>query len=638
MGTVYALLVGINAYPPGRFESLKGCRNDIAAVRTLLTGRLGGRLAVRELLDADATPESVEDGIRGHLGRAGADDTALFWYAGHGSDFEVTDPAYLRIEATGRMQALVCADGRPLVDKRLGALLNQVAAGGAHTAAVLDSCFSGGATRGGPHLTARFTPPDPGWQRFAGRAALLPDGPGRHVLLAGSRLDQPSCEGSFDGRYHGLFTRALVDRLTAYGPSVTYRELHAALNAQVQKWNARQHPVLSPVDPGGLADQPFLGGLGTRTPSPHLLRDGRDGWEVDCGSGHGLVAEEAGTEFTVTGPAARGQVVRAKAVEPERTLVAPADWRPEPGEVYPVALSALELPPASVTLAAPGQPAIERALAGALGEAGPGGGPSPLLRLVEGAEHAGDLWFRVEVHQGAAHVLRRDGSAFVAPLPLADPDAVHRVAACLVHLARWHQLRDLDAPAFSPLRGRVRVEVAAGKDGPPLVPDGSGEIVRRYEYGPRGPVAPRVSIRLRHEGAAPGRRLWCVLLDLTDEYGCHTGLFTGDFVGAGHVGHALDGAEVQLSLPERRPPVPGAATVDWLKVIVAEGELNTVPFHLDPWDPAAALSRAAAGERPDGVLRLEPPAHGSRVAGPVPAGGPGQWATHTVQVRTVVPG
>ncbi|WP_419997542.1 caspase family protein [Streptomyces boninensis] len=652
MGTVYALLIGVNAYPAGRFASLGGCRNDVEDARSLLAARLGERLVVRELLDGDVTPEAVEDGIRGHLGRAGAGDTALFWYSGHGSEFAVTDPAWLAIEATGRMQALVCGDGRPLIDKRLGALLNGVAAGGAHTAAVLDCCFSGGATRGGPHLTVRYTPPDPAWKELVGRAAVLPSGSeqaGQHVLLAASRLDQYAAESSFGGRHHGLFTRALLDRLAARGQAPSYRELHAALNAQVQKWNTRQHPVLSPVAPGGPADQPFLGGLGARTPSAHLLRHGRDGWEVDCGSGHGL-AGEAGTEFAVTTPAtsaapgARGQTVQAravlaKAVQPERTLVEPAGWQPARDEVYPVALSALALPPATVTLSAPGRPDTVRALTQALDAAGPGGGPSPLLRLVPGPEQAGDLWFRVEVHQGAAHVLRRDGSAFIEPLPLAGPDDAHRLAACLVHLARWYQLRDLEAPAYSPLRERVRVEVAAGKGEAPLAPDGGGEIVRRYAYGPQGLIAPRVSIRVRHDdpGAHTPRPLWCVLLDLTDEYGCHTGLFPGGFVGAGHVGHALDGAEVQLSLPARRAPVPGAYARDWLKVVVAEGELNTLPFQLDAWDPAAALNRAA-GERPGGLLRFEPPPDGSRVAGPVPAGGPGQWATHTVQVRTVVPG
>ncbi|PKV87553.1 caspase family protein [Streptomyces sp. TLI_146] len=624
MRMIYALLVGIDAYRGDRHARLSGCVNDVLAARRALEHRVGDRLSVRTLLDGEATAAAVESALRDHLGQAGPDDTALLWFSGHGTELVLGTAEELAVEATGRSQALVCVDG-PLPDKRLGALLDGLAAGGAHVAAVLDCCFSGGGTREhGGGTAARFTPPDPSWLPPA--APRDTGGPQRapgHVLLAASRLNQLSYEADYEPEdpgtggppvRRGVFTHALLDALRTAGPDATYRELLAAAHARVRRTRFAQHPVLFPADAGGLADTPFLGGA-PRTPSPHLLRFGADGWEVDCGRVHGLPGGLS-TEFTATGP--DGGVLMARAVLADRTLVDPDGWAPQAQRVHPVALSATPLASAAVTVDGP--EGFTKSLADHL--------TSPLVRLVTGpeAESAG-LLLRVEAHgDGQVRVLRRDGSPFVAPLPLYDPADTARVADCLTHLAHWHGIRDLEART-SPLRGHIRVEVVPWGAEEPLAPDGNGEIVRAYD----GPREPWVSIRLRNAGDRP---LWCVLLDLNDRYAVNSSLFPGHFIAPGHTGYALDGRPVQLSLPATRAPRPGAYARDWLKLIVAEGELNTVPFRLGAWDPYGPGARGGAA--PDGVLRLAGP--GRRDVGAAPAAGPGQWATRTVALRTVVPG
>ncbi|MEU5000826.1 caspase family protein [Streptomyces sp. NPDC021622] len=632
MGQIYALLVGIDAYPAQTATQLTGCVNDIDAVHELLTSRAGGRAEVRVVPDAAATRAAVEDGIREFLGAAGPGDTALFWFSGHGTQSRAAG-ADLLIEATGRNQALVCVDG-PLPDKTLGALLDAVAARGAHTAAVLDCCYSGGATRDSD-LTARYAPPGAGWDFTGARDAVAPAGPARHVLLAASRLNQLSYEGDFGGRRHGAFTHALLGVVREAGPDATYRELLATADARLQRSGGGQQPVLYPAEPGGVADLPFLGGAVSRTPSPYLLRCGADGWEVDCGSGHGLRdgAGASGTEFTVLPEAlaegGAGSAVRARAVHSHRTLVDPVDWVPSAARAYPVTLSALALPPATVAVSGPEDPAGARELDDLLASA------SPLLRVVGTPREAGDLHFRVEVRGAAAHVLRRDGSPFVAPLPLADPA---RIADCLVHLTRWHQLRDLTSRP-SPLDGLVRVSIrpwdTRDDAGTELLPDGSGEIVCPYTPGPGGPERPWVSIRLHNR--SPDRPLWCALLDLTDSYGSGAGLYPGHFIAPGHTGYALDDQPVQLSLPAGRAVADGAYVQDWLKLVVAEGELNTVPFHLPAWRADGAAARLDVVAVGDGVLRFDPAAGaGSRDLGRVDGAGVGLWATRTVPLRTVV--
>ncbi|WP_406342762.1 caspase family protein [Streptomyces sp. NBC_00648] len=631
MRMIYTLLVGIDAYSGTGHARLSGCVNDVLAARRALEHRVGDRLSVRTLLDGEATTAAVESALRDHLGQAGPDDTALLWFSGHGTELALGTAEELAVEATGRSQALVCVDGA-LPDKRLGALLDGLAAGGAHVAAVLDCCFSGGGTREhGSGVSARFTPPDPSWRPVAApRDAGGPQRAPGHVLLAASRLNQLSYEADYEpddeaGRApgepaplvrRGVFTHALLGALRTAGPDATYRELLAAAHARVRRARFEQHPVLFPADAGGIADTPFLGGA-PRTPSPHLLRFGADGWEVDCGRVHGLPGGP-GTEFTATGPG--GGALAARTVLADRTLVEPAGWTPAAGRVHPVALTATPLPSAAVT--AVGPEGFAKSLADHL--------TSPVVRPVTGPEgESAGLLFRVEAHgDGQARVLRRDGSPFVAPLPLYDPADTARVADCLTHLAHWHGIRDLEART-SPLRGHVRVEVVPwGDEGAgPLVPDGNGEIVRAYD----GPREPWVSIRLRNVGDRP---LWCVLLDLNDRYAINSALFPGHFIAPGHTGYALDNQPVQLSLPATREPRPGAYARDWLKLIVAEGELNTVPFRLGAWDPYGPGARGGAAH--DGVLRLAGP--GRRDVGAATAAGPGQWATRTIALRTVVPG
>ena len=654
MGKIHALLVGIDDYPVSVARSLTGCVNDITEVRRLLDDLAGEQAAVRTLLNADATVEAVTDAVSRHLGAAGDGDAALLWFSGHGTESSAAG-ADLLVEATGRNQALVCADG-PLLDKRLGALLDAIAGRGVPVTAVLDCCHSGGATRKDEpgELTARYAPPSADWD--FGRAvadtrevAVTPSA-GRHLLLAASRLDQPAYEGWFRGRRHGAFTHALVGAVRAAGAAATGRELLSAAAARVQRSGSAQHPVLFPDLPDGPADRPFLrleGGLLRGRPAHLLLRYGPDGWEVDCGGVHGLCEGEGaaaeGTRFAVvddgahpattapalespsapatlptSGPAAvpaaghhagPAAVLVARSVQADRTLVTPVGWSPARDRVYQVALSALALPPADVTLEAPSgvDPAVLRELTAAVEAA-------PLLRLTAASAHAAELHFRVLLRNGAAEVLRRDGTPFTGPLPLGGPKAARHVADCLAHLTRWHQLRDL-IPRPSPLDGLVRVEVSRW-DGEVLLPDASGEIVCPYGPGPDGtPQAPWVSIRLVNR--FPDRTLWCLLLDLTDRHGSHSVLYPGHFIGPGHTGHALDGVPVRLSLPDGRPAVPGAEARDWLKLIVAEGELNTLPFQLPPWDP-----------HQDYV---------SRELGPVLEGGPRRWTALTVPLRTLVP-
>ncbi|MCF6523838.1 caspase family protein [Streptomyces sp. JJ36] len=603
MGTVFALLVGIDAYAE---RPLGGCVNDVRAAADWLRRKSGTAADIRTLTDAAATRAAVLEALGTHLGRGGPGDTALLWFSGHGSSKPTADPR----EATGNRQALVCHDSpepgrQALTDRELGPLLDGIAHGGAHVVAVLDCCYSGGATRDGDgtarSMTWRSWWTVPGAPRGAGAPGPAPR---RHVLLAASRLDETAHEGCPDGdrTLRGYFSHAVLEALETAGAGTSCRDLHALAEAAVRRRRPGQHPTLF-----GPGERRFLHG-GTVPSTPYRMRWTDGEWEVNCGAAHGLRAE--GSEFTVLTPGPpRRAVVRA--VLPETSRVAPADWEPDGREragLLPVTPTALAFPPAAVTLRG-------RGAAAALAEAVTA---HPLLSL-----GGPGTPLRVEVAGGTARV--EDGVRAPAVLGLRTDAEVRHAVRCLAHLARWHRVRELENPdpTFSALV-RVTVEPLSGTQWRTA----GGELVHAYTPDGR---PPRVRVRVHNDTDRP---LWCVLLDLTDSHEITDTLYEGDFVGPGRAGEARGGAPVWLYLPEGRPAEPGASVRDWLKLIATEQELDTTPFRLPAWPPAAG----ARGGGPPGtgnILRLQPRPGSRDLGGPRPV--PGRWGTVTVPLRTVVP-
>ncbi|WP_405388508.1 caspase family protein [Streptomyces sp. NBC_01102] len=617
MRTVYALLVGIDDYPD---KPLAGCVNDVTEAERWLRQQDGPEPDIRPLRNKEATKAAVIDGIRTHLGRSGPGDTALLWFSGHGSERKTDDPR----AATGMSQALVCADslyagGQPLLqDTELGALLDEIAAHGAHVVAVLDCCHSGGASREiPPGARSRGVAWQSWWRTDNARASRGAGAQGaeplRHVLLAACREQESAYEALIDGNPRGYFSHSLTHALRRLGPAATYGKVHSLAEERVRSRHHAQHPELR-----GPHHLRFL--YGDALPaSPFLLRHTVPGWEINCGYAHGLQA--GGAEFTLVGedaarPPGGPRTVIVRELRAESALVEPVGWTPGRDDlttVHGVTPSALAFPPAAVTVV--GEP-------GAVGMVAMAVASAPMLST---GGHG--LPLRVEVGGGRAQVTGGAGHP-VDPLPLRSPADAARVADCLTHIARWHQLRDLANPdPWLSSLVRVTVEPLVGE----LWHEAAGEIVCSYT---RDGLEPQVRVRIHN--ASPGL-LWCVLLDLADDYESSPGLFEGDFVASGQAGTARHGEPVWLRLPPGRSVVRGSFARDWLKLIVAENELNVAPFRLPSWSPdasGAGRGGAATGDG-GGLLRFAPPP-GARTAGG-PANHVGRWGTASVLVRTELP-
>ncbi|MFF7144812.1 caspase domain-containing protein [Streptomyces nodosus] len=613
MRTVYALFVGIDNYPNA---PLRGCVNDVQEAEDWLRQQSGVTAEIRPLHNEQATRTALLAGIEQHLGRSGPGDTALLWFSGHGSE-EDTDAPW---EATGKSQALVCHDsmtagGQVLRDTELGALLDGIAARGAHVVVVLDCCYSGGATRDhapSADTGVRFVTWRPWWHAERAPGARDGGGPGpqprRHVLLAACRPQELAHESSIDGRVRGFFSHALLGTLSKLGPTATYGAVHARVEERVHSLSSVQHPELR-----GPEDGCFMSGDSVAA-SPFLLRYTAEGWEVNCGLAHGL--RTVGAEFTLLDGRAAPKVVVVRDLRAESALVEPVGWQPGAAEresVYGVTPSALAFPAATVTLSG------EQDAVGLLSTALAG---VPLL-----SADGDGLPLRVDAANGRARVSGGDGRDLPV-LPLRSPADAARVVDCLAHIVRWHHIRDLVNP--DPwLSCLVRLTVEKTPVGEVRHSIG-GEIVCSYTADHR---PPQVRVGIHNDSDRP---LWCILLDLTDRYGSSPNLFEGDFVGRGRTGWARRGESVWLYLPQGHPVERGAFTQDWLKLIVAETELNIAPFRLESWSPGASSgTRESVAGSEVGLLRLAAPSGGRDAGGPPQ--GAGRWGTAQILIRTEVP-
>jgi hypothetical protein len=640
-------MVGIDAYP-APVPPLHGCHNDIALASELLRARaLPGRAPrIVTLSDGAATRAAVVAGFRDHLGRAAHDDVALFWFSGHGSRAPGY-PALWRVEPEREMQTLVCVDSRQpggsdLLDKELALLIAEVSRSGCHVVVVLDSCHSGGATREGrprPRSIRPLSAPPPidgvlpelRAQLARAEAGQLVDLGERldHVALQACRSTESAYEARLSGRTHGIFSWALVGAFKRLGAAATYRQLLTAARCEVENHTYAQVPELYPPQ-GQWADRVVLGGRILAPGSPMMMRSVRGQWEINAGACHGLSTSD-GDGFRVA-VARRTPVreARVTSVLVDRSLVEPINWNPSETEQFPVVLSEVPLPPCVVAIAgdSPGLVAVRDAITGH------GGRPSPHVRLAPADEPVTpDIWLSAT---GAATVGVRDAdhTVLTGDLVVADQAGARHALAVLEHIARWRQVRSFTNPR-SDLVGAVAIEVVASRPAEPVMPvaraalrpDHSGAICLSYVDN----IAPVVFVRLRN---LSDRKLFCVLLDLTDQFRVHADLFPGAEIGPGQTAAALDGRPVRFALAADRRPVPGDRAVDWLKLIVTEEPFDASAFDLPRLGGPMVRRRGTGAASVPGRLGLRAMYRGGGVD---PLAPPTDWTTTTLPVITTVP-
>ena len=569
--TIYALLVGIDRYA-GNVNPLNGCVNDVTRMGDLLQARVTGandRFAPRLLTNEQATRQGLINAFRAHLGQAGPGDVALFYYSGHGSQ-EHAPPEFWDFEPDRMNETLVCHDSRAdggwdLADKELAQLISEVAAlrlaQGPHLVLILDCCHSGSGTRSAEEITIRQEKAHPGTRPIAsyivtpqqaaalhgqGTGAASPAMPwaaiasGRHILLAACRPEQTAKETWFPGpsghEKRGAFSFFLQDTLQQTGAALSYRDLFKRVNALVQQRVSDQAPQLEASEPADL-EQPFLGGAFAPTPASFTLGVNKDlGWVVDAGAVHGIPPPTESGEttqlalFPFDADLARvhslAQAIgQASVVQvfPGQSLVAPLGRSGVALSVkttYKAVVTSTPLPP--LTVAFEGDPAALALVHRALAEIN-GAGASSLL--VRESDPAGAEYRLLADAEMSRYRIRRATEAlrFAVDTPGLGADSALIVAQRLEHIARWVSTARLTNPVTSLPRGAVQLEVfREGQSDELELLDTSCGLRLAYEQRDGKWRWLRVQIRLHN--ATSDQRLFCMLLDLTENYSVYAGL------------------------------------------------------------------------------------------------------------------
>ncbi len=254
MAKKYALLVGINQYPP-QFSSLRGCVNDTESMYRMLTTIYKFDPAnIRVVNDERATKRGVLDRLNWLVKCGQPGDQLVFHYSGHGS--QIADRN--RDEVNDFKDEILCpADMNwddVLTDDILAAEFRRIRKGVDFTF-IADCCHSGTMNRDISSTPRFLEPPFDIRARSMGRnlkkrrigvkgvwddiLAKMGDSSGSdaqnvfyndqgHILLSGCRDDQTSADAWIDGKHQGALTANLI-KVIESAPTQGALDTHAAI-------------------------------------------------------------------------------------------------------------------------------------------------------------------------------------------------------------------------------------------------------------------------------------------------------------------------------------------------------------------------------------------------------------------------
>lgn len=291
--TLYALLIGIDCYLPNRlpgggyYPNLFGCVQDINRVEEFLKKRLKcpGDHMIKLTASNTGAPEPTEptelwptykiivDALRRLTDAARSGDQVYIHYSGHGGRIPTKLPKIKGVN--GLDEVIVPTDigqssARYVRDIELAYILKKMVDKGIIPSIVIDSCHSGGMSRGNSSVAVRGidsidTTPRPveslvasddelaeTWRSLSGsttRNVALGSGwfpnPKGYALLAACRTNESAFEYDFDGKgKSGVLTYWMLDSLKDIGPDLTYKLLHNRILAKVRSQFALQTPQL----------------------------------------------------------------------------------------------------------------------------------------------------------------------------------------------------------------------------------------------------------------------------------------------------------------------------------------------------------------------------------------------------------
>lgn len=253
-----AFCVGINDYPFGEDNDLKGCVNDANDWAGLLRDHFDFT-DVKTLLDKNATRKNILAGLEDLLAGAKSGDVLVFTNASHGTykaDQDGDEPDY---------DEALCpydTDSNLIIDDDLREMLANKVSEGVLLTVISDSCHSGSVTRvmaegSRRKRRSRELPPSvwggrqlDGEQMRAARkrkkekGEKYPESGMREILLSGCMSNQTSADAEIDGDFHGAMSYYAIQAIRDADYKLSYRQLHDRVKALLRDEMFDQEPQL----------------------------------------------------------------------------------------------------------------------------------------------------------------------------------------------------------------------------------------------------------------------------------------------------------------------------------------------------------------------------------------------------------
>ena len=393
-----ALLVGINTYQPegtaavhpagctyGRcdltsFDNLNGPLNDVVAMRDVLTSPKFGFpidkvvavtdpiLPASPLHYANLGPnQTTHDGILAVMQHylvddPQRDDTVVFYFAGHGSLRVNSKGTKLSLSVNGHIthadSTIVPSDAWrgafDVRDREMTRIFNAALDKGIKLTVILDSCYSGGLTRGitfkGKQATTRWVPYDP--RDINEGPDLLPSGDLRPapterennptLIFSAAQQDQSAQEVPPPDdipRPHGAFTIALIKALQVLPANTSAATVYMRVKAYMEGSGIGDQTPSLDAGPSRRA-APLFGGSAenkgkVRAAVVTRYSDGKA--QLDIGK---LAGIGPNSEFTSLVSDRHGRMIKIKVtdldgiVRSKAAVVSPVDAELSPGQVF----------------------------------------------------------------------------------------------------------------------------------------------------------------------------------------------------------------------------------------------------------------------------------------------------------------
>ncbi len=291
-----ALCIGINRFRDRDAPPLNGCVNDARGIAELLHGAYGFESNnIRLLTDSEATKGAFLESLDWLLSSARSGDQLVLFTSSHGSHVPDVD----RDEDDDEDEVLIAHDhdweNSVLIDDEIARHIVRLPQG-ASLVSLWDTCHSGtmndagraaqgtrsrgvrrplaasGYRPGVTHVTGKYLPRPKGLDLRASMAGSKSGG-GRGkaasprpsvvdtLTLGACRDDETAADASFDGRYAGAFTHALLGAVRQ-SPDATWSDVYERTKREVKRGGFDQTPEIH--GPSSLMGTPVFGGRTSR--------------------------------------------------------------------------------------------------------------------------------------------------------------------------------------------------------------------------------------------------------------------------------------------------------------------------------------------------------------------------------------